>query len=304
MWLDKQTDKLLPVQHFVVTFTVASELRRLMRFHSKAGYDAIFQAGSETIRLLLANAKYLGSDQIGFLGVLHTWGRDPQVYHPHVHFVVPGGGVARDGKRWLQTPENFLFPHARACALYKKQLAAALKRSGLDNQVDSRVWRKKFVVDIKPVGDGRAVLKYLAPYVYRVAISDNRIENVTGQSVTYKVTPSGKKKSTSVTVPGEKFVRSFLQHVLPRGFQKIRYYGFMSPNAKLKLEQVRWLVWLFRGWTYWLASGIAPQNQPSASAPHCSLCGGELELVAISDERGRTFQIQPKSFMPARAPPT
>ena len=99
-WLAKQASKLLPVQHFVVTFTVPEELRPLLRAHPEVGYHAIFSAGSETIRRLLKNPKNLGSDRVGFLGVLHTWGRDPRHYHPHVHFVVPGGGVSPDGSQW------------------------------------------------------------------------------------------------------------------------------------------------------------------------------------------------------------
>ncbi len=96
-WLAKQTSKLLPVQHFVVTFTVPEELRPLLRAHPEVGYEAIFAAGSETIRTLLKKPKNLGSDKLGFFGVLHTWGRDLKDYHPHVHFVVPGGGVSPDG---------------------------------------------------------------------------------------------------------------------------------------------------------------------------------------------------------------
>jgi hypothetical protein len=94
LWLAGQTAKLLPVQHFVVTFTVPQELRSLLRAHQKEGYDAIFQAGSQTIQTLLKNPRNLGSDNLGFFGALHTWGRDLRTYHPHVHFVVPGGGVS------------------------------------------------------------------------------------------------------------------------------------------------------------------------------------------------------------------
>jgi hypothetical protein len=301
-WLAKQADKLLPVQHFVVTFTILSELRRLLRGNQKLGYDAIFNAGSETIRLLLANDKYLGSDKIGFFGALHTWGRDPSVYHPHVHFVVPGGGVSRDGSKWIQTPANFLFPHARACALYKKRFADALRKCGIYEKVPDSVWQKKFVVDIKPVGDGNAVLKYLARYVYRVAISDSRVKDVSDGSVTYRVTPSGSKTSRDRTVSGQEFVRGFAQHVLPSGFQKLRYYGFMSPNCKLQLENVRWLVWLYRGWTYWLGSGMAPQEVPPKRCPTCRHCGGDLTLLAIIDAEGRVILGNPAARV-ARGPP-
>ena len=119
-WLEKQTQKLLPVQHFVVTFTVPQELRPLLRGNQRAGYEAIFQAGRRTMESLLNNDKNLGSDKIGFFGVLHTWGRDPRDYHPHVHFVVPGGGVSRDGSRWLPVKPDRLFHPQPAKMLYKK----------------------------------------------------------------------------------------------------------------------------------------------------------------------------------------
>ena len=109
LWLAKQTSKLLPVQHFVVTFTVPKELRTLLRAHPEVGYEAIFDAGSETIRTLLKNPKNLGSEKLGFSGVLHTWGRDLKDYHPHVHFVVAGGGVSPDGNQWLQVNRDQLF---------------------------------------------------------------------------------------------------------------------------------------------------------------------------------------------------
>ena len=111
-WLDKQTRRLLPVHHFLVTFTVPKELRSVLRRHQPDGYTALFGAGAESIRDVGSATKSLRDCQLGFFGVLHTWGRDPGVYHPHVHFVVPGGGVREDCTRWQSTPENFLVHHA------------------------------------------------------------------------------------------------------------------------------------------------------------------------------------------------
>ncbi|KAA1256903.1 putative transposase [Rubripirellula obstinata] len=177
-WLAKQTDRLLPVHHFLVTFTVPEELRSLLRSNQREGYAAIFACGSETIRDVGSATRSLKGCELGFFGVLHTWGRDPTVYHPHVHFVVPGGGVNKKLDRWQQTAENFLFDHGTACRVYKAKFADHLRELGLYDQVDASVWKKKWIVDIRAVGDGRSVLKYLAPYVHRVAISDNRIVSV------------------------------------------------------------------------------------------------------------------------------
>jgi len=282
-WLDKQTRRLLPVHHFLVTFTVPKELRSVLRRHQRDGYSALFGAGAESIRDVGSATKSLRDCLLGVFGVLHTWGRDPGVYHPHVHFVVPGGGIREDRSRWQSTPENFLVHHATLIKTYKAKLADALRACGLYDQVPAAAWKAKFVVDIKPVGNGQAVLTYLAPYVHRVAISDSRIVACDETSVTYRYTPSGTKRPEIRRVEGIEFVRGFVQHTLPRGFQKVRYYGWMSPNSRIKLDEVRWLVWLFLGWTYWLASGHAPQEPPHRKPiVGCPACGGPMRVVGVS----------------------
>lgn len=281
-WLEKQTARLLPVHYFLVTFTVPTELRELLRAHPKLGYDTIFAAGSETIRALAANPKWLGTTRLGFWGVLHTWGRDPMVYHPHVHFVVPGGGVSEDGTQWLATPRNFLFPEACASPIYCQKFRERLREAGLETTVPVHVWNQWWEVHVQPVGDGSAVLKYLAPYIYRVAISDKRILACDEGNVAYAFTPTRSKSRKTRTVAGTEFVRGFLQHVLPTGWQKIRYYGWMSPNHRLAFETVKWLVWLFLGWTYWLGSGHAPPREPPVDAMmRCAKCGGSLRIVCV-----------------------
>ena len=302
VWLAKQTQKLLPVQHFVVTFTVPKELRALLRANQKAGYGAIFNAGQQTIRALLKNPKHLGSDRVGFFGALHTWGRDIKDFHPHVHFVVPGGGVSADGSRWLQTPAGFLFPAKAAAAFYKQQFVELLRQSGLYDRMPYGVLKKNWVVNIKPVSNGAAVLKYLAPYVYRVAISDNRIESVDDDGVTYRVKPSGKNYYVDRRLSGQQFVGAFAQHILPSNFQKLRYYGFMSPNCRFQLEDVRWLVWQYRDWVYWL--GCQPEP-PQVQTPtiRCNQCGSDMELRLILGQRGQVLYRAPLTRQRVRPPP-
>lgn len=292
-WLEKQTSKLLPVHHFLVTFTVPAELRNLLRDHQRKGYSALFDAGAETIRDLAASSRYLQGGTPGYFGVLHTWGRDPTVYHPHVHFVVAGGGANASQSRWQQTPDNFLFPHSAAMRVYKAKFADGLRCSGLniDDKTFDQAWKKKWTVDIKPVGDGKAVLKYLAPYVHRVAISDNRIVACDESSVKFRYTPTGKRRSKTRQVSGTEFVRGFVQHALPPGFQKVRYYGWMSPNCRIGLDEIRWLLWLYLGAIFWLASRkpIQQSTQHNQQLPRCGQCGGELRTVLITDHRGRTL---------------
>lgn len=289
-WLEKQSARLLPVHHFLVTFTVPAELRMVLRANQAAGYNAIFSAGSETIRKLLGNPRWLGTSKIGFFGVLHTWGRDPTVYHPHVHFVVPGGGVREDGMQWLSTPKNFLFPEPCASPIYRAKFRDAFRAAGLHDSVDAEIWNKWWEVDVKPVGDGRAVLKYLAPYVFRVAISDKRIVACDERSVTFHYTPTKSKQPKTRTLSGEAFVRGFSQHVLPRGLQKVRHYGWMSSNSKLDMDAVRWLVWLFLGWTFWLGSGHAPQREPTERKPvRCQHCGQAMRIAGVINDNCRTL---------------
>lgn len=288
VWIEKQRAKLMPVHHFLVTFTVPREVGSVLRGSQRDGYACLFDSGAQSIRDVGAVTKSLRGCALGYFGVLHSWGRDPMVYHPHVHFVVAGGGVKVDESgnaiAWQSTPQNFLFHHGTLIKVYKAKLADELRSVGLYDQVPADAWDKKFVVDIQPVGHGIPTLKYLAPYVHRVAISDKRITEVDAASVTYTFTPSKTRQPKTRTVEGGKFVEGFTQHVLPRGFQKIRHYGWMSPNSKVSLDEVKWLVWLFLGWTFWLASGYSPQAKPLTATLRCGHCGGEMKVIGVSYE--------------------
>jgi len=134
--------------------------------------------------------------------------------------------------------------------------------------------------------------------------SNNRIVDCTSQSVTYQYTPSGTKKSKTRTVTGIEFVRGFLQHVLPKGFRKVRHYGWMASHSRTTRDHVKWLVWLFRGWTYWLGSGIAPQpERPVPLRPQCAHCGGALRLLAILSPTGHVLAgpHSPQAILPEQA---
>ncbi len=299
VWLAKRTAQLLPVPYYLVTFTVPQALRRIVRANGRVCYQAIFDAGSETIRELASGPRFIGTDRLGFFGALHTWGRDFTVYHPHVHFVVPGGGVSEDGSRWQAGPANFLLPEKAASTVYRAKFRDAMREAGLLDAIASAapdVWEQKWVVDVEPVGDGRAALKYLAPYVYRVAISNNRIQAVDESSVTYRFTPTGSQEPVTRRVSGEEFVRGFLQHTLPANFQRLRYYGFASQNSKLSIDWIRMLVWFSRGWCVLLGKHALPE--PPVKPPvRCAECGGEMQLVAITDGSGALLYNHPLPYL-------
>ena len=253
--------------------------------NQRDGYRALFDASAQSIRDVGAATKSLMGCKLGYFGVLHTWGRDPLVYHPHIHYIIPGGGVKVDQTGaaigWQSTPQGFLFHHGTLIRVYKAKLADELRRCGLYQSVPSEVWKKNFVVDIEAVGDAWGSLRYLAPYIHRVAISDQRIVSVTDKSVSYTVTPTKAKRTVERNVEGVKFVEGFAQHILPSGFQKVRHYGWMSSNSSIRRDELRLLVWMSLGWVYWLASGHAPQSEPLVRASRCALCGGDLRVVTV-----------------------
>ena len=282
-WLDDQIARLLPCPYFLLTFTLPASLRRFARSNQAACYQALFRASSETIRALAADPKYVGSPDCGMMGVLHTWGRTLE-YHPHVHYVVPGGALSQDGTEWLDSGISFFIPVRAASMIYRAKFRDEMRKAGLLDQIPDTVWKEAWVVHSKAVGDGRRAMKYLAAYVYRVAISNHRIEAIEETSdgqgrVTFSYRKSGSNRKRRMTVTGFEFLRRFLQHILPHGFQKIRYYGFLAARRQDQFEHVRWLCSLAQGQVYELTSAIpSPKIGTGATCPKC---GGVLMLIAV-----------------------
>lgn len=278
-WLEKQTNRLLPCPYFLLTFTLPEELRPLVRANQRACYAALFDASSEAIKLLAADSKYIGTKSPGFFGVLHTWGRTLE-YHPHVHYVVPGGGISDDASDWLPSRADFFVPVKALSILFRAKFRDAMKGAGLLGDIDPSAWERDWVVHSKAVGDGRATLKYLAPYVFRVAISDRRIVSCEDGKVTFSYRKSGSNRWRNMTLEAHEFIRRFLQHVLPSGFQKVRHYGFASPNSKRSFESIQWLVTLHYHQIFRL---LFSQELVGAEPPRlrCPDCGGALYLLAF-----------------------
>ncbi len=222
--------------YFLLTFTLPSQLRSFARSHQKLVYDALFRASAEAAQQLARDPRFVGGT-LGLVGVLHTWARDLS-YHPHVHYLVPAGGLADDGQTWLPARKNFLLPVKALSKLFRAKFRDALRKTDDFANIPASVWEHDWVVHCKPVGDGRTALKYLAPYIFRVALSNRRIVQVENDQVTYRYTTnSGQTKFC--TLPADKFIHRFLQHVLPKGFVKVRYYGLFSPAHRQKLAALR-----------------------------------------------------------------
>lgn len=280
-WLERQLDKLLPCPYFLVTFTIPKELRKFVRSHRREGYKALFDTAAATLIELARNPKFVGPGQLGFTGVLHSWGRT-LCYHPHVHFIVPGGAIHDDGQSWLASRVDFLIPVHAASKIFRGKFKARMEELGLLHQIPQAVWRKRWIVHSKAVGDGRRALGYLAPYVFRVAISNRRIvklepgpeDDPLSGHLTFSYRQSGSRRYRKMRVTTEEFVRRFLQHVLPRGFQKVRHYGFAHPRSKVDPQWLKMLVTTSLNLVYTLIVQGQPPRVPFQ--PTCPDCGGRL----------------------------
>jgi hypothetical protein len=247
-WVERRMGELLPVPYFHVVFTLPEQLNAFALRNKKAFYTIFFQAVSETLHAFARDPKYLGGE-IGFFTILHTWGQN-LLDHPHIHCVVPGGGLVGD-TRWKHCRKGFIFPVKAMAALFKGKLLAYFKAAvawgdikcfgTLERYDDAVVFKRllntlyeaSWVVYAKPPFAGpKAVLKYLGRYTHRIALSNNRIIEVTDKTVTFlwKDYADGNKQK-AMTLSITEFIRRFLLHVVPNGFVRIRHYGFLSNRS-------------------------------------------------------------------------
>jgi ssDNA-binding Zn-finger/Zn-ribbon topoisomerase 1 len=282
-WLEKQQEMRLPVANFLLTFTLPDGLRIVARSHSQLIYHLLFRTSAEATQLLSQDPRFVGG-QIGMIGVLHTWGRN-LAYHPHVHYLVPAGGLAEDGRTWLPSRKGFLVPVKALSKLVRAKFRDALRKHPCFADVPVSVWKQDWVVHCQPVGNGEGALKYLAPYIFRVAISNNRILKLADGEVTfcYKDTDTGKNRRC--TLSAEEFIRRFLQHVLPKGFVKVRYYGFFSPGKRHQLASLHQQLHNLLPISSHGHRDQQTDDQALKSAPEeliqCPICGRAMQLHQI-----------------------
>jgi hypothetical protein len=186
-WLEHHRARHLPGEHFLLTFTVPEPLRAFLRRHQKIGYGALFEASSGAIKTLAADPRHIGGDLAGFFGVLHTWGR-PLQYHPHIHYVVPGGALCRADGRWHPARPGFYLPVKALSRIFRAEVRDAIDRHGLLGETPGEVWSMEWNVNCQAAGDGRGALEYLAHYVFKVAISERRILQVDEHHVRFRYT--------------------------------------------------------------------------------------------------------------------
>jgi len=264
-WIQRQKLKLLPTPYYLVTFTVPEALRPWLRSNQKPGYALLLRESAATLQDVASQPKHLGAE-LGCLSVLHTWGRQLQ-YHPHVHCVVPAGGLRQDGLRWRRPKSpDFFLPQALLADRFRNRLKGLLARQHPAEmaRIPSAVWRQKWVVDVQPAGSGEAALKYLSAYVYRTALGSQRILTDEGGKITFKFKDSADRHWHALTLPAMEFMRRFLQHVLPKGFQRVRYYGWLSPAAKARWQRILALL-------DWKPAAIQTSPVVPPLCPHCAV---------------------------------
>jgi hypothetical protein len=208
------------------------------------------------------------------VGVLHTWTRQ-LLFHPHVHYIVTGGGITDDG-RWRSARKDFLVPVTALSPIFRAKFRDALKLTELFTQVPARLWRKAWVVHSEPVGSGQQAFQYLAPYIFRVAISNNRLRSLQQGRVTFAYKESATDQLKRCTVSAEEFIRRFLQHVLPPRFIKVRYFGLLSPSNRQLLHKARHLLALNTG--KHIREAVKTTKPPTLLS--CPYCSGPLTPLA------------------------
>lgn len=279
-WLQKQQVRLLPTHYFMLTFTLPEPLRPVARANQRLIYNLLFRCAAQATQQLAQDDRYIGG-QIGMVGVLHTWGRNLS-YHPHVHFLVPGGGLS-DNAQWRATTHNFFVPVKALSKLFRAKFRDALRQTPLFSSVPSSVWRGDWVVHSQPVGQGQAALKYLAPYIFRVALSNRRIVKFENGKVTFRFRKSDTGQWRSCTLDVLEFLRRFLQHVLPKGFVKVRYYGLFAPCKRSQLALCRQQL----SPTTPTSETDHPTTASASYRPLCANCQQPLRLVQTLRPRSR-----------------
>jgi hypothetical protein len=299
-WLEDREAELLPVAYYHVVFTLPAAISAIAFQNKAAVYDLLFRTAAETLITIAANPKHLGA-RIGLTAVLHTWG-SALTHHPHVHVIVPGGGLSRDGSRWIACRPGFFLPVRVLSRLFRRLFLeglAALHEAGrltffgdLAPLADQRAFDTAlaplrgsdwFVYAKRPFAGPQAVLAYLARYTHRVAISNSRLIALDDASVTFKWKDyrfQGRDRLKTMTLDAAEFIRRFLLHVLPSGFHRIRHYGLFAGTCRARnIERVRQALAASEGAPQRSRAEAGGEAEDVAPARRCPCCGGRMIIV-------------------------
>jgi len=266
-WLDRQKQKLLPVDYFMVTFTLPAQLRELAWQHQRKIYTLFFACVTRTLKDFGLNPDKLDGE-MGLTAVLHTHSRKLD-YHPHIHVIVPGGGINKKRKQWKKLKGEYLFNEFALASVFRARMLNALKENALGTPHSIP---KKWVCHVRRVGKGLPALKYLSRYLYRGVISEKNILSNKNGKITFRYTDSNTGETQYRTLNGEDFLHLVLKHVLPRGFRRVRDYGFLHANAKSQLKLVQLI----------LQVRIEKTNLRKRISFICLKCKSEMIIKVIS----------------------
>ena len=265
-WLNRQITKLLPIRYYLLTFTLPSQLRHPAYCHQKIFYNALFTASVGTIRAIAKNSRFLGAKP-GMTAVLHTHSRRLEI-HPHIHIIMPGGGIDEAESLWIQGRRNYLFPNTILKELFREKFLAGLRKAGIS--YPPTLHTIQWVVRIQSAGRGEPALKYLSRYLYRGVIQEQNLLDDTDGNITFEYEESATKLRKTRTLPAPDFLFLILKHVLPKRFRRIRDYGFHHGNAKKTLIRIQLILHH--------APPILPEPEPWKVL--CLSCGAVLIAVA------------------------
>jgi hypothetical protein len=301
-WLAARQADLLPVGYFHVVFTLPAEIAPIAYQNKAIVYDLLFRTAAETLLTIAADPKHLGA-RIGATAVLHSWG-SAMTHHPHVHMIVPGGGISLDGTRWVHCKPGFLLPVRVLSRLFRRLFLAALadihaagrlaffgkiqdlhRREAFAAHLAPLKRKKWFVYTKPPFAGPEAGLAYLARYTHRVAISNSRLVALDERGVTfrYKNYRSGQARYRTMTLSADEFIRRFLLHVLPKGFHRIRHYGLLA-SASCKANIARARQFMAAPMAEVDPPAVHDTADPDATTDHrlpCPCCGGRMIIVEV-----------------------
>jgi hypothetical protein len=299
-WLKRTRARLLPCDHYLLTFTLPEQLRALARSNQKVVYAALLREAAASVQTLANDRQWVGGT-LGILAVLHTWSRTLE-YHPHAHLLVTAGGLSSDGAAWVKPAHpRFLVPGYMLSQIFRAKIRDTLAKVGLDRDIDPKVWTRRWAVHVQQIGSGDHATRYLSRYVYRVALSNHALERFAHDRVTFRYTHARSGKTKRLTLPVDVFIGRFLQHVLPSAFTKVRYYGLLSPTSRPDLESARHLLQLHAGQatqTSTVTAAAIPDQSTSStdlSAP------APLRPLCPACQRGHLHLVE--RFRRSRAPP-
>lgn len=288
-WVMAREADLLPVKYFHVIFTLPEELNELCMFHPQEMYDLLFHTVWNVLRSFAGDEKWLGG-QLGAIAILHTWSQTLTL-HPHIHLIVPAGGIAANGAwKTSKSKGKFLFDVTQLSPVFRARFVAGLrkwakaKQVTIDKQMMDRLFEKQWVVyAIQPFGGPQQVIKYLGQYTRRIAISNYRIKEITDDHVVFSYKDRrDKNKQKIMPLAGEEFLHRFLLHILPRGFTRIRHYGFLSSRNKTNaLAVIRKDLNVVVPEKEKLSWQQIARTRLGFDPCKCPSCGGEMVFVKI-----------------------